>query len=222
MSCYTLRFMALGLLLLAMLEQTEACSCGPSHPQQAYCQADVVIKGKIVGSKMITRDNSDDSHGFPWIEYEVQQQKMYKGFEKIQQVEYVYTPLADFVCGMVLGPDEMNQDYILSGTVEADGKVYINICSFNRPWSQLTHAQQTSLDGRYKDGCRCKIVPCLSLPCSLDADNQCLWTDGIFTGNWSGAQSQRFTCVMKPKGLCQWVSAPSSRAHSSPLRREAH
>ncbi|XP_078391460.1 metalloproteinase inhibitor 4-like [Cetorhinus maximus] len=220
MSCYTLRFMALGLLLLAMHKQTEACSCGPSHPQQSYCQADVVIKGKIVGSKMI-RGSSSDSHGFQWIEYEVQQQKMYKGFEKVDRVYYVYTPVADFVCGMVLGPDEMNEDYILSGTVESDGKVYINICSFNKPWSQLTHAQQISLDGRYEDGCQCMIVPCISLPCSLDAGNQCLWTDGIFTGNWAGAQSQRSSCTMKPNGLCQWASVRSARTRRSSLRRVA-
>ncbi|XP_078061825.1 metalloproteinase inhibitor 4-like [Mustelus asterias] len=215
MSCNIFGFLVVGLVLLGVDQQAEACSCGPAHPQQAYCQADVVIKGKIIGSKVIAMDNSSDPNAFQWIRYEVQQQKMFKGLEKLERVEYVYTPRAEFVCGMVLHPEEMNEDYILTGTMSTDGKIYINICSFNRPWSQLTSAQQTSLEGRYQAGCQCTVIPCLSLPCGVTADNQCLWTDGILTGNWNGTQSQRFTCSMKDSGLCRWVPVRYN------MRREA-
>ncbi|XP_067880297.1 metalloproteinase inhibitor 2-like [Heterodontus francisci] len=214
MSCNIFGFLATGLLLLTVQQQSDACSCGPSHPQQAYCQSDVVIKGKIVGSKLVARDNSSDPNAFHWIQYEVQQQKMYKGFEKVEEVQYVYTPRADLVCGLVLEADQMNEDYVLSGNVESDGKMYINICSFNKPWSQLTPAQRTNLDERYRAGCQCMIIPCLSLPCSLSADNQCLWTDGILNGKWEGAQSQRYACSMKPSGMCQWDTGKIPRSRS--------
>ncbi|GCB83020.1 hypothetical protein scyTo_0023712, partial [Scyliorhinus torazame] len=179
-----------------------------------------VIKGKIVGSKVIAMDNSSDPNAFQWIQYEVQQQKMYKGFEKVERIRHVYTPLADFVCGMVLRADEMNEEYVLTGSLGTDGKVFISICSFNRPWSQLTLAQQAGLERIYEAGCHCTVVPCLSLPCGVTAGSQCLWTDGIFTGNWNGTQSQRYACSMKPTGLCQWVSARSTKARAL-FRRKA-
>ncbi|XP_072420828.1 metalloproteinase inhibitor 2-like [Chiloscyllium punctatum] len=205
---------ALGLLfLLSVRWGAEACSCGPTHPQQAYCQADVVIKGKIVSSKIITLGNSSDTNPQQWIQYEVEQDKMYKGSEKIERVREVYTPRGDFVCGMVLGPDQMDEAYVLSGTMGSDGKIFINICGLNKAWRELTPAQQLSLDGSYEAGCQCTVVPCLWLPCKA-ANDQCLWTDGVLNGNWLGAQTQRFTCRMKASGLCQWVSAKVARARA--------
>uniref|UniRef100_UPI00398F275A metalloproteinase inhibitor 2-like n=1 Tax=Pristiophorus japonicus TaxID=55135 RepID=UPI00398F275A len=204
MSCKVLGFLVSGLLFLALQAWTDACSCGPSHPQHVYCQSHVVIKGKIISSKLVGRGNSTDPSGFQWIQYEVQQLKMFKGSEKVERVEYVYTPQADFVCGFVLEADQLNKDYVLSGNVETDGKIYVNICGFNKLWSQLTSSQRAGLAGNYEAGCQCKIVPCLSLPCSISADNQCLWTDGIIDGNWAGSQSRRCGCSMKSSGLCQW------------------
>lgn len=214
MSCNILGFLATGLLFLVVQDWTDACSCGPSHPQQLYCQSDVVIKGKIVGSKMETRGNNSNSSAFQWIQYEVEQQKMYKGFEKIENIQHVYTPASDFVCGFVLEEDQMNEEYVLSGNVESDGKVYINLCGLNKPWSQLTSAQKMGLGGSYEAGCQCRIIPCLTLPCSITAENQCLWTDGIIDGKWVGAQSQLLTCSMKSSGLCRWESGKRKRAKS--------
>ncbi|XP_048449723.1 metalloproteinase inhibitor 4-like [Rhincodon typus] len=135
---------------------------------------------------------------------------MYKGFEKVERVHEVYTPMGDFVCGVMLGPDQMDKAYVLSGNVLSDGKIYINICSLNRAWKELTPAQQANLDGSYEAGCQCTVVPCLRLPCSA-ADDQCLWTDGILNGNWDGPQRQSFSCSMNASGLCHWVPTKVAR-----------
>lgn len=69
--------LALGLLLLAtLLRPADACSCSPVHPQQAFCNADVVIRAKAVSEKEV--DSGNDIYGNPIkrIQYEIKQIKV--------------------------------------------------------------------------------------------------------------------------------------------------
>uniref|UniRef100_A0A2K6E6D2 Metalloproteinase inhibitor 2 n=1 Tax=Macaca nemestrina TaxID=9545 RepID=A0A2K6E6D2_MACNE len=96
----TLR-LALGLLLLAtLLRPADACSCSPVHPQQAFCNADVVIRAKAVSEKEV--DSGNDIYGNPIkrIQYEIKQIKMFKGPEK--DIEFIYTAPSSAVCGVSL------------------------------------------------------------------------------------------------------------------------
>lgn len=178
--------------------QVEACSCGPSHPQQHVCQSDVVVKGKVVSPELINDGNSQ------WIRYELQQQKVFKGQEKMDPVQYIYTPYTDYLCGLVLQPENLNEEYLLSGNIDSDGRLQVTLCGFNKPWAEVTAAQKVGLNGTYEASCGCTIISCRSLPCGLTADDQCLWSDGLFYRDWVGTQTKRFACLPRRSGFCHW------------------
>uniref|UniRef100_A0A8C2D4V5 Metalloproteinase inhibitor 3 n=1 Tax=Cyprinus carpio TaxID=7962 RepID=A0A8C2D4V5_CYPCA len=92
-SCVVLAFLLFSLICL-MYQASDACSCAMSHPQDAYCHSDIVIRAKIVGKKLL------DDGPFGTLRYTVKQMKMYKGFEKIQHVQYVYTHNFESMCGV--------------------------------------------------------------------------------------------------------------------------
>ncbi|XP_062891382.1 metalloproteinase inhibitor 3-like [Mobula hypostoma] len=193
----------------------EACSCGPAHLQQQLCLSDVVVKGKVVTSEVINEDSAW------WIRYDLQQQEVFKGLEKMDPVQYVYTPYTDYLCGLVIQPGSFNEDYLLSGNIDRDGKFYVTLCGFNKPWAEVTSAQRIGLNGTYEASCECTIINCHSLPCSLTADNQCLWTDGLFSRDWAGNQAKRFACRPRSTGLCHW-EALKARSSKSSVRAERH
>ncbi|XP_072884895.1 metalloproteinase inhibitor 4-like [Hemitrygon akajei] len=195
--------------------QVEACSCGPAHPQQHVCHSDVVVKGKVVSSELISGDNSQ------WIRYELQQQKVFKGLEKMNPVQYVYSPYTDYLCGLVIQPENLNEDYLLSGNIDSDGRLYVTLCGFNKPWAEVTAAQKMGLNGTYEASCECAIISCHALPCSLTADDQCLWTDGLFFRDWAGTQAKRFACQPRQSGLCHW-EALKARSSKRSARAKRH
>ncbi|XP_058877195.1 metalloproteinase inhibitor 3-like [Acipenser ruthenus] len=86
---------------------TEACSCALSHPQDAYCNSDIVIRAKVVGKKLL-KDGP-----FGTMRYTVKQMKMYKGFNKMQHVQHIYTDASESLCGVKF---EVNKyQYLITG-----------------------------------------------------------------------------------------------------------
>uniref|UniRef100_A0A674JF49 Metalloproteinase inhibitor 3 n=1 Tax=Terrapene triunguis TaxID=2587831 RepID=A0A674JF49_9SAUR len=71
----------------------EACTCLPIHPQDAFCNSDIVIRAKVVGKKLM-KDGP-----FGTMRYTVKQMKMYRGFDKMPQVQYIYTKASESLCG---------------------------------------------------------------------------------------------------------------------------
>ncbi|XP_051851431.1 metalloproteinase inhibitor 2 [Antechinus flavipes] len=192
----------LSILLLWKLDRfSEACSCSPVHPQQAFCNADVVIRAKAVSGKEV--DSGNDIYGNPIkrIQYEIKQIKMFKGPDK--DIEFIYTAPSSAVCGVSLDTGG-KKDYLFAGKSEGNGKMHVTLCDFIEPWDSLSTTQKKSLNQRYQMGCECKISRCPMIPCYVSSPDECLWMDWVTEKIIYGHQAKYFACIKRSDGSCAW------------------
>ncbi|KAM3845015.1 metalloproteinase inhibitor 4 [Vipera latastei] len=110
----TVLFSPLLLLTFNIRDPTEACSCMPVHPQEQMCHSNIVIRANIQ-SKNVIKDSSSLSK---IIQYEIKQIEMFKGFEMVKDVQYVFTPRTSASCGVKLKvSNKKKKEYLLSGIV---------------------------------------------------------------------------------------------------------
>lgn len=147
------------------------------------------------------------------IRYEIKQIKMFKGFEKVKDVQYIYTPFDSSLCGVKLEANSQKQ-YLLTGQVLNDGKVFIHLCNYIEPWENLSFLQRESLNHHYLLNCGCQITTCYTLPCTISARNECLWTDWLLERKLYGYQAQHYVCLKHVDGTCRWYQG------RLPLRKE--
>ncbi|XP_067914447.1 metalloproteinase inhibitor 2a [Heterodontus francisci] len=192
----------LFLLLALRVEQiAEACSCAPIHPQQAFCNADVVIRAKVVASKEVNSGNDIYGNPIQKIQYEIKQIKMFKGPE--HNIEYIFTATSSAVCGVMLETSG-KKEYLITGKLGKDRKMLITLCDFIVQWDMLTPTQKKSLNQRYQMGCDCKIVRCPSIPCYITSRSECLWTDWVTEKSIYGRQAKHYACVKRSDDSCAW------------------
>ncbi|XP_055754543.1 metalloproteinase inhibitor 2-like [Salvelinus fontinalis] len=155
-------FFTLFVLFLWRVEDiADACKCSPQHPQQAFCDADIVIRAKVVGKKALSNE----------IKYDVQQIKMFKCPNQV--IHAIYTASSPAACGVTL---EINKEYLFTGKLET-GRMHVTLCGYNPPWEDVSAAQKNSLTHRYQSGCDCKII--LSPVRSAPQMHACGWTGGL-------------------------------------------
>ncbi|XP_015684688.1 metalloproteinase inhibitor 4-like [Protobothrops mucrosquamatus] len=201
----TLLFSPLFLLTLNIRDPTEACSCMPAHPQEQICNSNIVILANIQSKTVV-----EDSYSLKIIKYEVKQIKMFKGFEKVKDVQYVFTPLTEASCGVKLKVRKKKKNqYLLSGKMGNDGRIFISLCGFIKPWNKLTVAQKTNLHKNYEMGCDCKIIGCPVEPCPITISSVCLWTDWLKEQTFYGHQAKNCACFKDSDGACSWHHDPS-------------
>lgn len=187
---------------LQVPQLTEGCSCALTHPQDAFCNSDIVIRAKVVGKKLL-RDGP-----FGTMRYTLKQMKMYKGFDKVQHVQHIYTDASESLCGVKF---EINKyQYLITGRVY-DDKVYTGLCNFNERWERLSLAQKKGFNHRYQLGCNCRIKPCHYLPCFVTSKNECLWTDMLSHFGYPGYQSRHYACIQQKEGYCSWYRGMTTR-----------
>ncbi|NXT21868.1 TIMP2 inhibitor, partial [Syrrhaptes paradoxus] len=218
----------LAVLLLARARPADACSCSPIHPQQAFCNADVVIRAKAVSAKEV--DSGNDIYGNPIkrIQYEIKQIKVRGGWQEAggpgqpprrpltpaaspqmfkgpdQDIEFIYTAPSTAVCGRLLDTGG-KKEYLIAGKSEGNGKMHITLCDLVSTWDSLSPTQKKSLNQRYQMGCECKISRCLSIPCFVSSSDECLWTDwAMEKNNVDGRQAKHYACIKRSDGSCAW------------------
>ncbi|XP_017567472.1 metalloproteinase inhibitor 2b [Pygocentrus nattereri] len=191
----------LALLLWRLGEVAEACSCAPAHPQQAHCNADVVIRAKVIGQKEVLIGSDTYGNPIKKIQYDIKQMKMFKG--PSQEINAIFTAPTSAVCGVTLESDGKSE-YLVTGKLESDGTVHVTLCDFIVPWNSLTPAQRKGFEVRYETGCGCRIVRCSSVPCSVSDPVECLWTDWITQSTVQGPQAQHYTCIKRNDDSCAW------------------
>ncbi|KAG9483652.1 hypothetical protein GDO78_009528 [Eleutherodactylus coqui] len=152
MNPFTHTLLCCALLFLTLKELTEACSCASSHPQQQFCSADVVMRARVMGEKTVSSPDSIDSIK----QIEIKVMKFFKVYDKMKDIQYVYTPSESSVCGVTL---VNKKEYLLGGAIY-DGKVRIYLCGLNILWEELTDFQKDSISQPhigYQSGCECKV-----------------------------------------------------------------
>ncbi|KAG7244768.1 hypothetical protein INR49_029787, partial [Caranx melampygus] len=201
------RSACLGLWVLLLLgagmeEVVEGCSCHPAHPQQLFCSAEIVIRAKISGEKIVSPSNSSSPY-MKMIQYEIKMIKMFKGFDKAKDIQYVYTPVFSSLCGVKL--DSNNKaGYLLSGSMWSDGRISIGQCDLVESWDNLSLSQKKNLNYRYQMGCECRINTCYTVPCASTGENECLWTDWLLDNSLNGEQARQYACIRRSDTTCSW------------------
>ncbi|XP_003799682.1 metalloproteinase inhibitor 1 [Otolemur garnettii] len=190
------------LLLLWLTAPSRACTCAPPHPQTAFCGSDFVIRAKFVGTAEV-------NYTTLYQRYEIKTTKMYKGFHALgdaADIRFVYTPAMESVCGYFHKSHNRSEEFLIAGKLR-DGLLHISTCSFVAPWHSLSHAQRRGFTKTYAAGCEdCTVFPCSSIPCKLESDTHCLWTDQLLQGSEKGFQSRHLACLPREPGLCTWQS----------------
>ncbi|XP_007556399.1 metalloproteinase inhibitor 2-like [Poecilia latipinna] len=193
---------ALAILFLWRVEEmAEACSCSPAHPQQAFCNSDVVIRAKVVGMQEVESGNDVYGNPIKRIRFDVKQIKMFKG--PTQDIDAIYTAPTSAVCGVTL--DTVGKkEYLITGKLETDGTMHITLCDFIEQWETLSAMQKKSLTQRYETGCDCRIIRCTSIPCMINSPTECLWTDWVIEKTVNGEQAKHFACIKRNDDSCAW------------------
>uniref|UniRef100_A0A8C1R6L6 Metalloproteinase inhibitor 2 n=2 Tax=Cyprinus carpio TaxID=7962 RepID=A0A8C1R6L6_CYPCA len=198
------------LVLCGAAEFAEACSCTPEHPQQAYCNADVVIRAKVVGQEEVVTGNDTYGNPIKMIRYDVKQIKMFKGPDG--DIDAILTGPSSALCGVSLDSSG-KKEYLITGNKDSNGTLRINLCNYIESWESLSLTQKKSFGPRYQMGCDCKVVQCPTIPCSIHDNAECLWTDWVVEGTVQGTQAQYYTCIKRSDSSCAWYrgSAPPKK-----------
>ncbi|KAJ3601343.1 hypothetical protein NHX12_032314 [Muraenolepis orangiensis] len=179
----------------------EACSCAPAHPQQAFCNSDVVIRAKVMSANRVAVGSDVYGNPVKRLKYDIKLIKTFKG--PSQDIDAVYTAPISSLCGVTLDL-EGQMEYLIMGKLETDGTVHVTLCDFIEPWESMSPIQRKSLTQRYEMGCGCKITRCESVPCTLSSETECLWTDWVMDNNVSGNQAKHFACIQRSDSSCAW------------------
>ncbi|XP_059393648.1 metalloproteinase inhibitor 4-like [Carassius carassius] len=197
MSAVTL---ALLFFFSVALKEVQACSCAPGHPQELFCMSDIVMQAKVTGEKII--HNNENLPGMGKIVYEIQVIEVFKGFDKINEIQHVYTNEMSSICGVRLAFGQ----YLLSGSILAEG-FFISMCDYLELWDKLSLMQKENLKYRYLKGCNCTIFTCIEKPCQPSTKNQCVLTD--WTSLWpyeDGISVHQSACIRHSNGSCGWYN----------------
>nr|XP_031326780.1 metalloproteinase inhibitor 4 isoform X3 [Camelus dromedarius]XP_031326781.1 metalloproteinase inhibitor 4 isoform X3 [Camelus dromedarius] len=167
------------------------------------------------------------------IRYEIKQIKMFKGFEKVSDIQYIYTPFDSSLCGVRLEANSQKQ-YLLTGQVLSDGKVFIHLCNYIEPWENLSFLQRESLNHHYHLNCGCQVrerpfprsPPAIQCP----APSRPPTSASGQTGCWNGSSMGTRPSIMSARSMLTAPAAgtrdicPSGRSllTSSSLRRDCH
>ncbi|XP_043830341.1 metalloproteinase inhibitor 1 [Dromiciops gliroides] len=190
-------FLAFTFLLLATTRlPVKACSCGPRHPQEDFCRSDMVVTAKFLSVPQL-------NHTLSRLQYRIKVVKKFKGIAPIPK--FLTTPAQESLCGYRHKALLKSQEYLVAGRL-LEGQLYVTSCSFVRPWSSLSPAQQLGFNQTYATGCSCQVQPCLSVPCNVENDTNCLWTDSLMSTLAEGSQSLHLACLPQKSGLCSWRS----------------
>ncbi|MEE6513259.1 hypothetical protein FKM82_020799 [Ascaphus truei] len=127
-----------------------SCSCAPKHPQTAYCHSEIVFRGKFIGQ---TPHNSIRDG---WVQYEMNTTKVYKCPDQIKDLQFVYSPGMESLCGYQHQSTNKSQEFLITASI-VNEQVMITSCGYITPWATLTAFQKRGFQQVYQNGCSCQV-----------------------------------------------------------------
>ncbi|KAK3512569.1 hypothetical protein QTP70_017234 [Hemibagrus guttatus] len=187
-------FLLIILALGITAPMSEGCSCVHLHFQDHFCYSPIVFRAKVIGQKIASLNYH--LHGEKMIEYKIKLIKMFKGFDQVDTIQYIYTSVQESLCGVTLDAKNKVQ-YLLSGHLSHEGKVLVELCDITERWDNLLLAQKKNLKYRYQKGCECKISTCSKPRCRAMSANECAWYP-------YSRQTLQGVCMKRTNGTCNW------------------
>ncbi|XP_052466477.1 metalloproteinase inhibitor 3 isoform X11 [Carassius gibelio] len=180
----------LGLLFflsVGLNEQVaEGCTCVQRHPQRVFCESDIVIRAKILGSVASTRPNL--------LAYRIKVITTFKPFNKMD-IQVIYST-------KICGARPQNGEYLLSGHL-VDGVMVFGLCDLVWHWDQLSSVQKRNLN-LYRTGCACEITSCTGASC-LNTKHQRKCLVGVKNSISLGyEEALQAVCLPGRHSSCRW------------------
>lgn len=158
-------------VLASVYTYSEACSCFPQHPQVQFCNADFVIKAKVLKRRETGPSQSDDVIYTVKIIQNYKRDRYYRG----RRVQQIFTASNSALCGSFF---ETGREYIITGSIR-ENRWRTNLCSWNLPTTSLTQYQKNALNsGVYKNSCSCNVEVCFGGQCPEPSRDKCVVNQG--------------------------------------------
>uniref|UniRef100_A0A672Q5Y3 Metalloproteinase inhibitor 4 n=1 Tax=Sinocyclocheilus grahami TaxID=75366 RepID=A0A672Q5Y3_SINGR len=172
----------------------EGCSCAPGHPQQLFCMSDIGTSIKLEFMLFYF-------HNFAKVKSnKILFLQVFKGFDRIKEIQHVYTNEMSSMCGTRLGRGQ----YLLSGKSIYNG-FFVSMCDYLALWDRLSLMQKKNIKHRYLMSCSCMISTCTEKPCQPSTKNECILTN--LSSLWSFEDREPIhesACIRHSDGSCGW------------------
>ncbi|XP_057314039.1 metalloproteinase inhibitor 3-like [Hydractinia symbiolongicarpus] len=173
-----MKVLSIVLLLAGYLGVAESCMCMPTHPQNAFCKSEFVLKAAVTSWRRYTFIKNYElfvQMGIPpprMAYYSISVVKIFKGKDKIQHLlknPVFFTHAQDIIsnCGKFFNKGEK---YLLAGRL-VDGQMQTSMCDMNSKWHDVTKQMKLGINGMYD--CNCAVATCVDGYC--DRKNSCKW-----------------------------------------------
>ncbi|XP_033106529.1 metalloproteinase inhibitor 2-like [Anneissia japonica] len=200
------------LILFFGAKQGDGCNCFPVHPQQQFCDADFVIRGRIVGKKdSFSPLNNQLDSGDNYIDYNVTVERIFKGhrYMKIQTNIDITAAKEERSCAV----NDLNvrDTYLFAGKGK---KVFqIKSCDWVVRYKKLSRKQRQGVRHMYKQYCNsCNISPCYDQTSCNQADsNTCMWDLSSMKYGDIDCESIYSRCLRTTEGTCKWLKSKEVR-----------
>lgn len=195
-------------LFLGFVASSQACTCMPQHPQEAFCNADFAIRAKVLSMEKVENGKVINLRIL----------KTFKGANLLNKTDgvrfhgsnqgslfaKVYTRRVATECGLDWIPSDKR--HVIFGRFYK-GKLWVSFCDFVQGWSQVLNrrALRVGIKRFFGQNCDCQLAPCYSGDCgklkgcastSLSPHrNPCEWDHSYCVKNSNGT-------------ACSWYETP--------------
>lgn len=142
----SLWFLLGAFCFVSFFNDTNACSCIYSHPQEHYCSADFVAVVRVK-----SRGKGDGTT----TAYHIKVKKEFKMTDKARHAlsqGLLWTSSNEAACGVTLHPTR----YLIAGRIRGE-KPWVSLCQFVQEWPTLSSKQKKGFRKLYQQGCRCMV-----------------------------------------------------------------